>query len=97
MSARFYVYILRCGDQSLYTGITTDIARRFQQHRKGKGARYTRSRGVEALVYSEGPMTHTEAAQREHALKKLSRAAKLQIIQAWESSLQSDASQVKST
>ncbi len=80
MYARFYVYILRCLDQTLYTGITTDLKRRFLQHQKGRGARYTRARGVEALLYQEGPLTHSQAAQREAAIKKLSREKKLALI-----------------
>ena len=80
MSARFYVYILRCLDQTLYTGITTDLQRRFLQHKEGRGARYTRARGVEALLYHEGPLSHSQAAQREAAIKKLSRDQKIALI-----------------
>ena len=49
----YYLYILRCGDNSLYTGITTDVARRLAAHQSGKGAKYTRGRGPLTLVYQE--------------------------------------------
>lgn len=53
MEQNWKVYILRCGDGSLYTGISTDVARRLEEHRSGKGAKYTRSRGPLELVYEE--------------------------------------------
>lgn len=79
----WFVYILRCADGSLYTGITTDLARREREHNAGKaGARYTRSRRPVALVYSESAENRSEAAQREYALKQLPAAAKQAIISA---------------
>lgn len=78
----YYVYILRCADQSLYTGISTDVARRVQEHNHTKkGASYTRSRQPVSLVYMEEVVDRSAALKREHALRQLSRAEKLQLIQ----------------
>lgn len=76
----YYVYILRCGDDSLYTGITTDPERRLREHNSGKGAKYTRSHLPVALAYQEGPMEKSDALRREMEIKKLSRTQKLQLI-----------------
>ena len=75
-----YLYILRCGDGTLYTGITTDIQRRLEAHRCGKGAKYTRGRGPLKLAYQEACSTHSEALKREAAVKRLSRTEKEQLI-----------------
>ena len=64
-AARNYTYILKCGDGSLYTGWTNDIAARLEQHRSGKGAKYTRGRGPLELVYLEVHDTKSEAMSRE--------------------------------
>lgn len=74
------VYILRCGDGSLYTGCTNDLEGRLARHQAGKGARYTRSRLPVALVFSEPAEGRGEALRREAALKRLSRRLKLQLI-----------------
>ena len=71
------VYLLRCGDGTLYTGVTTDLARRVRLHERGRGARYTRGRGPFAVLYTEGGMTRGAALRREVQLKRLKRAAKL--------------------
>ena len=76
----WYLYILRCGDGTLYTGITTDIQRRLEAHRCGKGAKYTRGRGLLELAYQEACSTHSEALKREAAVKRLSRTEKEQLI-----------------
>ena len=77
----WHVYILRCADGTLYTGITTDLARRVEEHNNGKaGARYTRSRRPVALVYSEAAANRSEASKREHAIKKLPLAAKTELV-----------------
>ena len=76
----WYLYILRCGDGTLYTGITTDIQRRLKAHRCGKGAKYTRGRGPLELAYQEACSTHSEALKREAAVKRLSRTEKEQLI-----------------
>ncbi len=75
------LYILRCGDGSLYTGITTDVEARFAQHNAGKGAKYTRGRGPLELVYSEECGTHSDALKRELAVKALPRVDKLRLFE----------------
>lgn len=77
---RFFVYILKCSDGSLYTGWTTDPEKRLNSHNAGTGARYTRSRRPVVLVYSEACPTREEAMRRECRIKRLSRAAKLKLI-----------------
>lgn len=81
MESVWYLYILRCGDESLYTGITTDVEKRLEVHRSGRGAKYTRGRGPLALVYREECGTHSDALKRERAVKALPREAKLELIQ----------------
>lgn len=76
----WYLYILRCGDGSLYTGITTDVARRLQTHAAGKGAKYTRGRGPLALVYQEACPSHSDALRRELEVKALSREEKETLV-----------------
>ena len=71
------LYILECGDGSLYTGITLDIERRLTEHQSGKGAKYTRGRAPLRLVYSEVCGTKSAALLREMAVKKMSRAGKM--------------------
>lgn len=80
--AQAYVYMLRCGDGSLYTGWTNDLEHRLAMHRAGKGARYTRGRGPLELVYYEQLPTKEAALQREYRLKQLSRKEKLALIEA---------------
>ena len=77
--AAWFVYMLRCADGSLYTGITTDLSRRLAEHNGegGLGARYTRGRRPVTLAYSESAGSRAEAAQREAAIKQLDRARKL--------------------
>ena len=77
----WYVYILRCGDGSLYTGISPDVEARLQAHHAGKGARYTRGRGPFELVYQEPAGTQAEATRRERAIKRLTRDKKQVLIQ----------------
>lgn len=81
MENTWYLYILRCGDDSLYTGITTDIPRRFAAHQSGQGAKYTRGRGPLELVYREECGSHSAALKRELEIKALSRQEKQAIIQ----------------
>lgn len=75
-----FVYILRCGDGSLYTGWTTDLERRFTAHASGKGAKYTRSHLPVELVYYESLPDPHEAMSRERQIKALSRREKLALI-----------------
>jgi putative endonuclease len=74
------VYIVECADRSLYTGITTDLARRLDAHRRGTGAKYMRRRGPFILRYRERHRTRSAALVREAAIKSLARAAKLALI-----------------
>ncbi|MES2014343.1 MAG: GIY-YIG nuclease family protein [Patescibacteria group bacterium] len=76
----YFVYILECSDASLYTGITTDVARRFNEHKNNVGANYTRSKGVKRVVYSEKHPDRSSALKREAAIKRLTRAKKLILI-----------------
>ena len=76
----WYLYILQCGDGSLYTGITTDVEKRLEAHRSGKGAKYTRGRSPLELKYLEACGTHSEALKRELEVKRLSREEKLALI-----------------
>ena len=74
------VYILRCGDRTLYTGCTNDLPRRLKAHQSGKGARYTRSRLPVELVYRENAADKSAALRREAAIKRLDRRKKLALI-----------------
>lgn len=79
----YTVYILRCSDNTLYTGITTDIERRIDEHNNSpKGAKYTRNRRPVSLVYSEACEDKSIASKREYAIKKLTRAEKEKLISA---------------
>jgi len=77
---KWWVYILRCRDGTLYTGITTDLERRLAQHNAGTASKYTRSRRPVTMAYREAAKTHSAALRREIAIKKLSRAAKDALI-----------------
>ena len=74
------VYVLRCGDGSLYTGIARDALARLRQHEAGKGARYTRGRGPLVMVLLEPAASHGDALRREAAIRKLGRAGKEALI-----------------
>ena len=76
----WWVYLLRCADGTLYTGITNDLARRLAAHHSGRGARYTRGRSPLTLVHSEPACTRGEALRREHQLKSLRRREKLAFL-----------------
>ena len=76
----WYVYMLRCADDTLYTGCTTDVTRRLGAHQKGVGAKYTRSRLPVELVYQEEVSDRSAALRREAAVKKLSRPEKLALF-----------------
>ncbi len=77
MEKKWFVYLLRCGDGSLYCGITDDVSRRLEAHAAGKGAKYTRGRGPLELVYREECESYSAALKREAAIKKLKRTEKL--------------------
>lgn len=72
----YFVYILLCKDKSLYTGITTDVTRRLQEHRNGKGGNYTRSHVPTKIAYTEGGHTRSSALKREAEIKKWKRLKK---------------------
>lgn len=71
MDKVWLLYILRCGDGSLYTGIAVDVQARLAMHRSGKGAKYTRGRGPLELVYTEVCGSHSDALKRELEVKAL--------------------------
>ena len=85
MDKKWFVYILLCGDQTLYCGITDNVQRRLEAHRTGKGAKYTRGRGPLALVYVEECEGYSAALKREYAIKQLSRIEKMKLIEAHKS------------
>ena len=74
------MYIIQCSDQSLYTGITTDVDKRFEQHKHKKGAKYFYGRTPEKIVYLESSHNRSSASKRECELKRLSREKKLDLI-----------------
>ena len=74
------VYLLRCGDGSLYAGITNDLPRRLAAHASGRGARYTRGRGPLEVVHVERKRTRSSALRREAALKRMKRSEKLALL-----------------
>ena len=78
--SKWILYILRCKDQSLYAGITTDLAKRLKRHNDGKATKYTRGRRPVKLVYSEKQSSESQARTREAEVKKLSKKDKLKIL-----------------
>ena len=76
----WYVYILKCNDGTLYTGITNDLGKRVSSHNKGTGAKYTKTRLPVELVYSEEAPDRSSASKREYAIKKLSKKDKLNLF-----------------
>ncbi len=80
MEDRWFVYIVRCSDDTLYTGITNDVSKRIEKHNSGKGARYTRSRVPIRLEYAEICGNRSEASRREYQIKRLERSEKEEII-----------------
>ena len=77
---RWFVYLLRCADGTLYTGIAKDVSRRCEQHNAGTASRYTRSRLPVAVVYQEAHTGRALALRREAAIKALSRRQKMAMI-----------------
>jgi len=76
----YFVYIIECADKSLYTGITTDVKRRFEEHKQGTASRYTRAKGVRRILYTERRRTKSSALKREWEIKKLARKEKFELI-----------------
>lgn len=81
METKHYVYILRCADDTLYTGWATDVEKRVATHNSGKGAKYTRARLPVELVYTEVFEDKVEAQKREYEIKQLTRAEKDALIE----------------
>ena len=79
----WWVYLLRCGDGTLYCGIALEVEARLKQHQEGKGAKYTRGRGPLELVYREPCATKAEALRRERAIKALRRDKKAALFHGW--------------
>lgn len=77
-----YTYIVKCKDNTLYTGWTNDLEKRMHAHNEGKGAKYTKSRKPVTLVYYEAFQTKEEAMSREYHIKRLSRKEKEKLISA---------------
>jgi putative endonuclease len=79
-STTWTIYLLRCADGSLYTGIARDLAARVAAHNAGRGAKYTRARLPVTVAWSRGRQPPTDARRIEPALKRLTRAEKLQLV-----------------
>ncbi|MDD5251753.1 MAG: GIY-YIG nuclease family protein [Patescibacteria group bacterium] len=75
--SRWFVYLVRCRDGSLYAGVTTDLAVRVREHNSGRGAKYTRSRRPVKLVWSVSASNRSAALRREAAIKRLPRPEKM--------------------
>jgi len=76
----YFVYILECADRSLYTGITTNIARRLAEHQAGRGGKYTKSHRAGCMVYNERKLNRSTASRREAEIKSWPRTAKIALI-----------------
>ena len=83
----WWVYILHCSDNSLYTGISTDPRHRLKQHNDGVGAKYTRNRRPVSIIYLEEQPSHSDALSREIAIKKLNHTQKLALAKAYEQNI----------
>ena len=80
-SYMYFLYILECEDGTLYTGITTDVKKRFERHAKGRGAKYTRAHKPKKIVYTEKHNSLSSALKREALVKKFPRSRKIRLIQ----------------
>ncbi len=76
----YYVYLIECRDGTLYTGITTDVKRRFKEHSSGRGGAYTQAKKVKKLLYTEEYKTRSEALKREAQVKNWRREKKLALV-----------------
>lgn len=83
MTRKNYTYMVKCNDDTLYTGWTVNLQNRIKSHNLGKGAKYTKSRRPVQLVYYEEFKTKSEAMKREYAIKQLNRSEKLKLISAF--------------
>ena len=82
MNEMYFVYLLKCKDDSIYTGITTDVKRRLMQHKAGHGGHYTRAKGAVKIVYSEEHRDRSSALKREAQIKHWTRQMKQALIRA---------------
>jgi putative endonuclease len=82
MCHMYFVYLLECKDGSIYTGITNDLDKRFEQHKAGKGGNYTRAKQARRIVYSEKQPDRSAALKREAQIKRWSREKKLLLMRA---------------
>ena len=80
INAQWWVYMILCSDETYYTGITTDLDRRFKQHESGKGAKYFYGRKPVKFVFKEDGHDRSSASQREAAIKSLSRQQKIALL-----------------
>lgn len=76
----YFLYIIKCKDGSFYTGITTDVKRRFGEHKSGKGGHYTRSKGVVKVIYTEQHQNRSSASKREFEIKNMTKEKKIGLI-----------------
>ena len=76
----YFVYLIKCKDGTLYTGITTDVKRRFKEHSLGRGGAYTRARKVVKILYSEKQKNRSSALKRESEIRKLTHKQKLNLV-----------------
>lgn len=76
----YFVYILKCADDSLYTGITTDVDRRFKEHKAGTASHYTRAHGAKEMIWTEESKDRSSASKREAEIKKFTRGEKLEMV-----------------
>jgi putative endonuclease len=77
----YFLYLIRCGDGTIYTGITTDVRRRFKEHQAGSGGRYTKAKKAVKVLYIEKFPTRSAAMKRESEIKKWRREKKLNLIE----------------
>lgn len=90
MDKKWFVYILRCGDGTLYTGMTDDVRKRIAAHRDGTGAKYTRGRGPLHVCYIEELTSKSDALKREIAIKRMDRKEKMNLCDLCKESVPND-------
>ena len=76
----YFVYLIQCKDKSIYTGITTDVKRRFEEHKEVKGGNYTRAHGAKKILHTEEHKDRSSASKREAEIKSWQRDEKLKLV-----------------
>ena len=76
----YFVYLLQCADKSIYTGITTDVERRFKEHKAGEGGYYTKAKMAVKILYTEKHLSRSSASKREAEIKSWTRKKKLELV-----------------